>query len=160
MPLNTFLQTVHAAQYVLLVGPVIGAMCALISVYVVLRRMALISEGVSHAAFGGISAALLLGYWFPSMDGPLAWEIVAGIFCLATALLIGWVSRKKRVTEDSAIGIFLVTSIAIGQVLLRIRKSLGGQTPPNVEASSSAISPTSTAPTLSSFRSSCSRSSS
>jgi zinc transport system permease protein len=132
--MNTIYESMMGAKYVLLVGPVIGAMCALLSVYIVLRRMALISEGVSHAAFGGISVALLAGYWVPLFNQPLWWEIIAGIFCLATALLIGWVSRKKRVTEDSAIGIFLVTSVAIGQILLRIRKSLGGWTPPNVES--------------------------
>jgi zinc transport system permease protein len=132
--MHEFMLRLQLWHNLLLAGPIIGATCSLISVYVVLRRMALISEGVSHAAFGGISVALLIGYWIPSLDGPVGWELVAGLFCFATALLIGYVTRKKRVSEDSAIGIFLVTSVALGQVVLRARKLLGGAPPPNVES--------------------------
>ncbi len=126
--MSHFGELIWSYRYMLLVGPLIGATCSLLSVYVVLRRMAMISEGVSHAAFGGIAAALLVGYFVPSMDNLMWWEIIAGIFCLGTALLIGYVSRKKRVTEDSAIGIFLVTTLALGQVLITVRRLI---LPPN-----------------------------
>jgi ABC-type Mn2+/Zn2+ transport system permease subunit len=135
--MNHFWETVSANWYMLLVGPGIGAMCAILSVYVVLRKMALISEGVSHAAFGGISFALLIGYFIPMMDNLLWWEIIAGIFCISTAMLIGYVTRRKRVTEDSAIGIFLVTSVALGQVFIRVRSlmpSKGRPMPVNLES--------------------------
>src|SRR5205085_287851 len=91
----------------LMVGPIIGATCALLSVYVVLRRMALIAEGVSHAGYGGIAVAILVGSFVPGMRGNVWQEIFTGIFCLGTALMIGYVTRRKRVSEDSAIGIFL-----------------------------------------------------
>jgi ABC-type Mn2+/Zn2+ transport system permease subunit len=121
------LDTLYYMRYALMVAPVIGATCALLSVYVVLRRMALISEGVSHAGFGGIAIAVLLGYFFPGLDNAVAREIITGIFCLITAMLIGYASRRKHVSEDSAIGIFLVASIALGILLLAVRTALPRQ---------------------------------
>jgi ABC-type Mn2+/Zn2+ transport system permease subunit len=127
------IDTIRLFKYFLMAGPIIGAMCALLSVYVVLRRMALISEGISHAGFGGFAVAILLGYFVPevalgplglSFGGHVFQEVVAGVFCLGTALLIGYVTRRKRVSEDSAIGIFLVATVAIGQLLLQVRAHL------------------------------------
>jgi zinc transport system permease protein len=127
----------YIARYLLMAGPMIGATCALLSVYVVLRRMALIAEGVSHAGFGGIAVAVLVGYFVPPLDNDVAREIITGIFCLGTAMLMGYVTRRKRVSEDSAIGIFLVASVAIGMLLLSVRRSLpanGHAIPVDVEA--------------------------
>jgi len=115
---------IYIARHLLIAGPMIGATCALLSVYVVLRRMALIAEGVSHAGFGGISIAVLMGYFFPMLDNDIWRQIITGVFCLGTAMLMGYVTRRKRVSEDSAIGIFLVASIALGMLMLSIRRGL------------------------------------
>lgn len=131
------LHTLVIFHSLLLVGPLIGASCAILSVYIVLRRMALIPEAISHAGYGGIAVAIAVGAFVGSITGPNWQEIITGIFCLITALLIGYVTGKKRVTEDSAIGIFLVASVAFGQLLLsaiRVRlQSHGGRLPANVE---------------------------
>lgn len=122
------LERIEICKYFLIAGPLIGATCALLSVYVVLRRMALISEGVSHAGFGGIAVAILLGYYAAPLDSPW-WQVaITGVFCLITSLLIGYVSRRKRVSEDSAIGIFLAATVAFGAILIKIRSLL--PTPP------------------------------
>jgi ABC-type Mn2+/Zn2+ transport system permease subunit len=125
------LETIHLFRHFLMAGPLIGAMCALLSVYVVLRRMALISEGVSHAGFGGMGVAILLSYYFVSLDNPYWQVIITGIFCLLTSLLIGWVSRRKRVSEDSAIGIFLAASVALGAILIAYRARLPAKIGPD-----------------------------
>ena len=104
--------------YMLVVGMAIAATCSLLSTYVVLRKMALISEGVSHAGFGGIAIALLVGYYVPMLANEVAIRFITGLFCLGTALLIGYFARSRRVHEDSAIGILLVASVALGNVLL------------------------------------------
>jgi zinc transport system permease protein len=122
--MQELLDNLYYMRYALMVAPVIGATCALLSVYVVLRRMALISEGVSHAGFGGIAIAVLVGYFVPGLDNAVAREVITGIFCLITAMLIGYASRRKHVSEDSAIGIFLVASIGLGVVLLAVRRAL------------------------------------
>jgi ABC-type Mn2+/Zn2+ transport system permease subunit len=116
--------TIYYLRYFLMSGPLIGAMCSLLSVFVVLRRMALISEGVSHAGFGGIAVAILLGYYFAALDSFFWQTLTIGAFCLATAALIGWVSRRRRVSEDSAIGIFLTATVALGMMLIQYRTML------------------------------------
>ena len=94
-------------------GAMVGAACAFLSVFVVLRRMAFISQGVSHAAFGGVALAVFLG--IPAGYG-------AGVFALATAFAIGSVSRRRRVAEDSTIGIFLVVAMALGVIFLGFKQ--------------------------------------
>jgi zinc transport system permease protein len=125
----------HAMRYALLVGPIIAASCSLLSVFVVLRGMAMISEGVAHAGVGGLSIALLIGFFVSFLDTPLWQQIITCVFCTNTALLIGYVTRGKKVSEDSAIGIFLAATMALGIFLLSIRHSLHGHgsLPPSME---------------------------
>lgn len=122
-------------RYALIVGPAIAAACALLSVFVVLRGMAMISEGVAHAGVGGLAVALLIGFFVPFLDNSLAQQIITCIFCTITALCIGYVTQKKRVSEDSAIGIFLTATLALGILLLAVRHYLrgSGTTPPSLE---------------------------
>jgi manganese/iron transport system permease protein len=92
----------------------IGGACALLSVFVVSRRWAFIGEGIGHAGLGGAGTAWLLSLAIPALDQPGAVFGGVVVFCLATALLIGWVNRRERVNSDAAIGIFLVASLAWG----------------------------------------------
>jgi zinc transport system permease protein len=91
--------------------------------------MAMISEAVAHAGLGGMALALLLGYWWDFANGYWGQEIITGVFCVSTALLIGLFSRGKDVTVDSAIGIFLVAAVASGVAMLLVRRSLPGNAP-------------------------------
>ena len=108
----------------LLGGTAIAVMCSLLSVFVVLKRMAFIGEGIAHAAFGGAGVALLLGLVLEEVRPPLARDAVIAAFCVATALGIGVMSRRWRLPEDSAIGIALVAAMALGVVLLDLRSAL------------------------------------
>jgi ABC-type Mn2+/Zn2+ transport system permease subunit len=98
----------------------IGVACALLSVLVVLRRWAFIGEGISHAGFGGVGTAWLLSLALPVLASEVAAYSVAIVFCLAMALIVGWVSRRDRVNADAAIGIVLVGSLAWGFVSLAV----------------------------------------
>ncbi len=88
--------------------------CAALSVFVVTRRWAFIGEGISHSGFGGAGTAWVLALFVPALDQ--AWLPYAGVivFCLLTALGIGYLSRGKGVNSDAAIGIFMVASLAWG----------------------------------------------
>jgi ABC-type Mn2+/Zn2+ transport system permease subunit len=99
----------------LVVAAAISIACAVLSVFVVARRWAFIGEGISHSGFGGAGTAWLLALAFPAtFDRP--WMPYAGVvaFSLATALAIGYLTRRQRVDSDTAIGIFLVASLAWG----------------------------------------------
>jgi manganese transport system permease protein len=98
----------------------VAVACAVLSVFVVSRRWAFIGEGISHSGFGGAGTAWLLALAFPALDAP--WAVWAGVvlFCLGTALAIGYVGRSQGVNADAAIGIFLVASVAWGFVAMQL----------------------------------------
>lgn len=110
---------------------VAGAMAvagAVLSVFVVLRRWAFVGEGIGHSGVGGAGTAWLLSIWLPWFEQ--AWVPYASIvlFCLLTAFGIGYLIRGGRVDADTAIGIFLVASLAWGflgqQVYLQARRTM------------------------------------
>jgi manganese/zinc/iron transport system permease protein len=105
----------------LLVASAMAIACAVLSVFVVSRRWAFIGEGISHSGFGGAGTAWLLALAFPAVF-ERAWVPYAGVvvFSLATALAIGYLTRRQRVDSDTAIGIFLVASLAWGFLAQRI----------------------------------------
>lgn len=127
--MNDLLYYLDVMKYPLIVGLLLSAVAALLSVFVVLRRMAMISEAVAHAGVGGLALSLLLGYWWPVAAEYLGQQVITGLFCVGTAILIGRIARRREVTVDSAIGIFLVATVSLGIVMLFARHSLGGQMP-------------------------------
>jgi ABC-type Mn2+/Zn2+ transport system permease subunit len=92
-------------QRALVAGAVIGALCAIVGVYVVLKSLSFIGAGIAHASFGGVALGFLVGV------NPVLSAIA---FCLATAWGIGLVARKGVVKEDTAIGIFFASTMALG----------------------------------------------
>jgi zinc transport system permease protein len=103
------------------VGLLVAVLCAVLSVYVVLRRMAFIGQGISHAAFGGLAIGLFL---FPAAEGPLDLSVylVAVLFCLANAAAIGVITRRTVLSEDTAIGILFVLSMALGAIFFGLQQ--------------------------------------
>ena len=99
--------------------------CAVLSIIVVLRRWAFIGEGIGHSGFGGAGTAWLLALAFPALDQPWIPYSAVVVFCMFTALGVGYLSRGNRVNADTAIGIFLVASLAWGfaasNVYLQVR---------------------------------------
>jgi ABC-type Mn2+/Zn2+ transport system permease subunit len=102
-------------RHAMVTGVAIAVCCSLLSVIVVLKRMAFVGQGISHAGLGGLGLAVFAGV----LAGPLQSLIVLA-FCVATGGVIGWLSRKRHVEADSAIGILLVATMAIGVLLTDI----------------------------------------
>ncbi len=101
-------------QTAILAAVLVGATCATIGVYVVLRRMAFIGDALAHTALPGLVVAYLNGW---SLFGG---AVVAG---LLTALGIGWLSRREEVREDTAIGILFTGMFALGILLISTTRS-------------------------------------
>jgi ABC-type Mn2+/Zn2+ transport system permease subunit len=105
---------------IVLTGVAIAIQCSLLSVFVVLRQMSFIGHGVSHAALAGIGLAAVLGF-----TGNLLLMLV-GLSCLGAALSISAISarsaRAHTEHDDTAIGIVLAASMALGAVLLSWRE--------------------------------------
>jgi manganese/iron transport system permease protein len=96
-------------QRALLGGVLVGAICALVGTYVVLRGLAFVGDALAHAAFPGVVIAYLL-------KGNI--YLGATVFALATAFAIGLVSRRGRVSYDTAIGILFAGAFALGVLLM------------------------------------------
>ena len=93
----------------LLAGLIVGLGCAVLAFFVVLRRMAFVGVGISHAALGGVALGVLLGV------DPL---VAALVFSVAVAWLIGAIGGRGRLSEETAIGIFFPTAMALGVALM------------------------------------------
>lgn len=82
-----------------------GAVCGFVGVYVVLRRMSYIGHGLAHALFGGAVMSTMVGVNF---------FIGAGVWALASAVLIHLISHRRLVGADAAIGVVTTSSFALG----------------------------------------------
>jgi ABC-type Mn2+/Zn2+ transport system permease subunit len=74
---------------------VVGLLCSMMGTYVVLRKLAFIGDGLAHASFAGIVIAYLRG---------LNYAFGAGVVAVVTALGIGYVHRRAKVSLDTSIG--------------------------------------------------------
>ncbi|MFC1753723.1 metal ABC transporter permease [Thermoproteota archaeon] len=95
----TFMQNAFLAAFLASIA------CGIIGSYVVVKRIAFISGGIAHTAFGGIGLGYLLGI------NPI---IVMIPFSFCSALLIGVLSKKSKIEEDSAIGMIWAAGMALG----------------------------------------------
>jgi len=93
----------------LLAGLLASVACGIVGAYVVTKRIVFISGGIAHASFGGIGLGYLLG--INPVFGAL-------FFALASALGMGWITRRTRLPQDSAIGILWAMGIALGVVFI------------------------------------------
>ncbi len=99
----------------ILAAVLVGALCGLIGIYVVLRRMSYIGHGLSHSIFGGaiVSYALSLDFY-----------LGAGLWGFLSAILIVWVSRRRNIGADAAIGIITTASFAVGVIIISSVRNL------------------------------------
>lgn len=79
--------------------------CGIVGTLVVIKKIVFISGGITHAAFGGIGLGYLLGI------NPV---LTALPFSLLSAIGIGIIRKRTRISEDSAIGILWAVGMALG----------------------------------------------
>lgn len=103
----------------------IGSALGVLGTFVVLRRMALIGDALSHSILPGVVIAFIViemafghmeGLW--GVWGLFAGALLAGLF---TAIGIGWVSKNARAKEDTAIGIVFTAMFGLGVVLISLQ---------------------------------------
>ena len=91
------------------VATLAGALCGILGVFVVLRGMSYIGHGLSHAVFGGAAASAVIGVNF---------FLGAGLWGIASGVLIGRIARRRIIGADAAIGVVTTASFAVGLALL------------------------------------------
>jgi zinc transport system permease protein len=93
----------------LLAGLLAAVLCGIIGPFVVVKRLAFISDGISHAAFGGMGVCFFLG-----IDPLLGAVPVA----LLVALVLGLVSSETIRSMDALIGVLWAAGMAVGIVFV------------------------------------------
>src|SRR5512139_1997720 len=103
----TFVQRAYLA------GSFIAALCAMLGLFLVLRKLSLIGDGLSHVSFGAIALGLFLGLYPFYVAIPLV---------LAASFFILKLTEKAKMYGDAAIGIVSSLSIAGGVILASMSK--------------------------------------
>src|SRR5205085_8981937 len=96
-------------QRALAAGLLMGALCPLLGVFVVIRRMSFFGDAIAHSAFTGIAIGLLLG-----IDPSIA----AVGFAILVALGMGFLQSRSRIPSDTVIGVFFASAAALGILLI------------------------------------------
>ncbi|MYL24358.1 iron chelate uptake ABC transporter family permease subunit [Halomonas alkaliantarctica] len=96
-------------QRALLTSMLVGAICGLLSCFVVLKRWSLLGDAISHAVLPGVAVAYLLG-----------WPFFIGAFITGalTSLGIGAIERHTRIKSDAAMGLMFTGAFAVGIVIV------------------------------------------
>jgi zinc transport system permease protein len=91
-------------------GALIAVLCSIIGVFLVLRRMALLGDGLAHISFGGIAAGIFFGF-YPLLSA-LAFSVLAAMGIQKL--------KHMKVYSDAAIAIFFSFGLSLGVVLISL----------------------------------------
>ena len=97
-----------------LIAVVVAIACAIPGVFLVLRKMALISDAISHSILPGI----VLGFFIThDLNSPLL-ILFAALFGVITVVLVEAIQKTGLVKEDTAIGLVFPILFSIGVLLI------------------------------------------
>jgi manganese/iron transport system permease protein len=89
----------------------LGAVAAVVSVFVVLRRLSFVADVLTHTVFPGV----VIGFVVAGTSG-IVWG--ASVFAVLSTVLITVLAGRSRVTEDASMAIVLTGFFAVGVVLV------------------------------------------
>ena len=93
----------------LIAATLVGGLCGVVGVYIILRRMAYIGHGLSHAVFGGAVVSYVMSVNF---------YVGASLWGFVSAALIQLTARRRTIGADAAIGIVTTASFALGIAII------------------------------------------
>ena len=100
-------------QNAIIAGILVSFASGIIGSLVVVNRMVFLTGGIAHTSYGGIGIALYLG--LPIFLG-------ATLFAIASALLLAFLTLKKRDNIDTIIGLIWAVGMAIGIIFIDLSK--------------------------------------
>jgi manganese/zinc/iron transport system permease protein len=101
---------------IILTATLVSASCALLGSFLILRRMAMVGDAISHAVLPGIVIAFLVSGSRDSVTMLLG----AGIIGMFTTFLIEFFHKKARLQTDASIGVTFTWLFAIGVVMISL----------------------------------------
>jgi manganese/iron transport system permease protein len=93
----------------LLASILVGALCAVVGVFVVLKGLAFIGDALAHASFAGVAVALVVD------ANVYVGGAIAAVF---SALSIAFITQRARVRGDTAIGVVFVAMLSLGILIM------------------------------------------
>ena len=111
MNLDALVEPFHYAfmQRAFVAALAVGLLCSTMGTYVVLRKLSFIGDGIAHASFAGIVIAYLRG---------ANYYIGAAVVAVVTAVGIGFVHRRGKISLDTTIGVLFTGMFALGVYLM------------------------------------------
>lgn len=88
--------------------------CALLGCFLVLRRLSLLGDAISHAILPGLAAAFII----TSSRGAIPMLVGATVVGLITAVFSSAIHRWGRIPEDAAMGVVFTSLFAVGVILI------------------------------------------
>lgn len=101
---------------ILLTGSLAAASCALVGSFLLLKKMSMMGDAISHAVLPGIAIAFLL----TMSRNTLPMLIGAGAFGLLTVYLTEFFSKKGRLTQDASMGLVFTSLFAFGVIIITL----------------------------------------
>ena len=92
------------------IGAICAVACALPGCFLVLRRMSMMGDAISHAVLPGLAAAFLITH----SRVTVVMFVGAGCVGLLTAVFTQWISKSGKVDRGAAMGIVGLIGYAMG----------------------------------------------
>ncbi|MBE9015018.1 hypothetical protein C7Y66_03205 [Chroococcidiopsis sp. CCALA 051] len=96
-------------QRSLIVAILVGLLCAVVGSYLMVQRLALLGDAISHSVLPGLAIAFLVG------ANIFVGAFIAGVM---STLLIAWIRTRSPIKEDAAMGIVFSAFFALGITLI------------------------------------------
>lgn len=100
--------------WIVVVGALAAASCALLGNFLVLRKMSMMGDAISHAVLPGLAIAFLI----TQARASLMMFIGAAVVGVLTAVFTQWISRLGNVDRGASMGIVFTTLFALGLILI------------------------------------------
>ncbi len=103
-----------SAFLIILTGSLVATCCALLGCFLILRRMAMVGDAISHAVLPGIVIAFFIAGGLDSI-----WMIAgAGVVGMLSTFIIEFLHRRGRLQTDASIGVTFTWLFALGVILV------------------------------------------
>ena len=102
--------------FIVLTASLVATTCALLGCFLILRKMAMVGDAISHAVLPGIVLAFLIS---GSRDS-ITMLLGAGLIGILTTFLIEFLHKKAKLQTDASIGVTFTWLFAVGVVLISL----------------------------------------
>ena len=104
-------------RHALFAGVLVSVLCAFVGVFIVLRGLAFVGDALAHGVLPGVAGAMLIG-----VPGIFGAAVGAGVLMGG----VGLVTRRSRLSGDTAIGLFFVGMLSLGVIMTSRSSSFSG----------------------------------